>query len=71
MSPVAYLGNVFAFIQYRTYGICPGPVFRCEFNGGVRLVIGLTIFGNFSKYTCMYMFPALYLNPISTVMVIM
>jgi hypothetical protein len=42
-----------------------------EFNGGVRLVIGLTIFGNFPKYTCMYMFPALYFNSISTVMVIM
>jgi hypothetical protein len=40
---------VFTFIQYGTYDICPGPVFRCEFNGGVRFVIRLTIFGNFLK----------------------
>jgi len=44
---VAQLGNIFTFIQYGTYDICPGPVFRCEFNGGVHFVIGLTIFGNF------------------------
>ena len=61
---------MFTFIQYRKYGICPGPVSQCEFNGGVHLVIGLTIFGNFSIYACMYMFPTLYLNLISTMMVI-
>ena len=43
------MGNVFTFIQYRTYDICPGPVFRCEFNGGVHFAIRLTIFGNFSQ----------------------
>jgi len=41
------LGNIFTFIQYGTYDISPGPVFRCEFNGGVHFVIRLTIFGNF------------------------
>jgi hypothetical protein len=40
---------VFTFIQYRTYDICPGLVFRHEFNGGVHVVIRLTIFGNFSQ----------------------
>ena len=40
---------MFTFIQYGTYDICPGPVFQCEFNGGVRFVIRLTIFGNFLK----------------------
>ena len=43
------LGNIFTFIQYGTYDICSGPVFQCEFNGGVHFVIRLTIFGNFSK----------------------
>ena len=37
---------MFTFIQYRTYDICPGPVFQREFNGGVRFAIRLTIFGN-------------------------
>ena len=31
---------MFTFIQYRTYGVCPGPVFWYKFNGGVCLVIG-------------------------------
>ena len=35
------------FIQYGTYNIYPRPVFQCEFHGGVRFVISLTIFGNF------------------------
>ena len=36
-----------------TYDICPGPVFQCEFNGGVHFVIRLTIFGNFFVlYVC-------------------
>jgi hypothetical protein len=38
---------MFTFIQYGTYDICPGPVFRWEFNGGVYFMIRLTIFGNF------------------------
>ena len=37
---------MFTFIQYRTYDICPGPVFRHEFNGSVCFVIRLTIFGD-------------------------
>jgi len=41
------LGNLFTFIQYRTYDIWPGPVFQREFNGGVYFVTRLTIFGNF------------------------
>jgi hypothetical protein len=28
---------------------CSGPVFRCEFNGDVCLVIGMTIYGNTNK----------------------
>jgi hypothetical protein len=33
--------------------MCPGPVFRWEFNGSVHFVIGLTIFGNiFVLYVC-------------------
>ena len=44
---LAYLGNVFTFIQYRTCYICPGLVFRYEFNGGVYFGIGLTKKGNF------------------------
>ena len=44
---MAQLGNIFTFIQYGTYDICPGPVFWCKFNGDVRFVIRLTIFGNF------------------------
>ena len=43
-----YTFKVLSFWQ--TYDICPGPVFRCEFDGGIRFVIRLTIFGNFSKY---------------------
>src|ERR1700733_14544720 len=31
------------------HDICPGPVFRCKFNGGVHFAIRLTIFGNFSQ----------------------
>jgi len=50
LKPMASLGNIFTFIQYGTYDICPGPVFWCEFNGGVHFVIGLTIYGNFSIY---------------------
>src|ERR1700683_3528232 len=58
---------------------CPeGPMiyvldrfFNCEFNGGVHFMIRLTIYGNFSKYACMYMFPALFFDSISTMMVIM
>jgi hypothetical protein len=45
------LGNIFTFIQYGAYDICPGPVFQWELNGSVRFVIRLTIFGIF----CMYM----------------
>ena len=44
---------MFTSIQYGTYNICPGPVFQCEFNGGVLFVIRLTIFGNFFVlYVC-------------------
>ena len=39
MSPVAYLGMMFTPKGYRKCYICPGSVFRCEFNGDVRLVI--------------------------------
>ena len=45
--------NIFTFIQYDTCDICPGLVFQWEFNGGVRFVIRLTIFGNFFVlYVC-------------------
>ena len=42
MSPVAYLGKVVTPKAYRTFYICPGPVFRYEFNGDICLVIRLT-----------------------------
>jgi len=29
--------------------MCSGVVFRCEFNGDVRFVIGVTIYGNRGK----------------------
>ena len=62
----------FMFIQYGTYNICPGPVFQCEFDGGIRFVTRLTIFGNFSKYALyIYMFLAPFFDLISTMMVIM
>ena len=51
---MAQLGNIFTFIQYGTYDICPGPVFQCEFNCGVHFVIRLTIFGNFFVFICIY-----------------
>jgi hypothetical protein len=43
-------GLIGKYVQYGTYDICPRPVFWCEFNGGVRFVIRLTIYGNFSIY---------------------
>jgi len=30
--------------------MCSGVVFRCEFNGDVRFVIGVTIYGNSGKH---------------------
>jgi len=41
--------EIYLLLFNETYDICPGPVFQCEFNGGVHFVIRLTIFGNFSK----------------------
>jgi len=42
-------------IQYGAYDMCPGPVFQCEFNGGVHFVNKLTIFGNFFVlYVCIH-----------------
>jgi hypothetical protein len=38
----AYLSNAFTCVQYRMCYICPGPIFQCEFNHDVSLVIGLT-----------------------------
>ena len=61
---------MFTFIQYGACDICPGPVFQYKFNGGVRFAIRLTIFSNFSKYACMYMFLAPFFDVISVVMVI-
>ena len=52
MSPVADLGKAFTLKGYRKCYICPEPDFQCEFNGDVRLVIGLTKYGNFSKFIC-------------------
>ena len=43
---MALLGNIFSLIEYGTYDICPGPVFRCKFDGSVHFAIRLTIFGN-------------------------
>jgi len=71
MSHVAYLGNVFKPKGYGTCYICPGPVFRCEFNGDVHFTIRLTKYGNFSKYISVYMFQAPFFKRNSTVTVIM
>ena len=71
MSPVTYLGNAFKLKGCRTCYICPGPVFRCEFNGDVRFTIRLTKYGNFSKYGSVYMFQAPFFKRNSTVTVIM
>ena len=46
----AYLGNSFTCVQYRMCYICPGPIFQCEFNCDVNLVIRLGNFGNW--YIC-------------------
>ena len=47
----AYLDNSLTCIQY-SY-ICLGPIFQCEFNHDVNLVIRLTKFGNLGNwYTC-------------------
>ena len=49
----AYLGNSFTCVQYRMCYTCPGPVFWCEFNCDINLVIGLTKYGNFGNwYIC-------------------
>ena len=49
----AYLGNSFTCVQYRMCYTCPGPIFWCEFNYDVNLVIRLTKFGNFGNwYIC-------------------
>ena len=49
----AYLGNSFTCVQYRMCYTCLGPVFWCEFNHDINLVIGLTKFGNLGNwYTC-------------------
>ena len=49
----AYLGNSFTYVQYRMCYTCPGPIFQCEFNCDVNLVIRLTKFGNFGNwYVC-------------------
>ena len=70
MPPLAYLGKTFKSKGYRTCYICPGPVFQCEFNGNVHFVIGLTKYGNFSKYRSVYMFLAPFFKRISTITVI-
>ena len=55
----AYLGNSFTCVQYRMYYTCPGPIFQCEFNCDVNLVIRLTKFGNFGNwYIYIYMHSA-------------
>ena len=49
----AYLGNSFTCVQYRMHYTCPGPIFQCQFNFDVNLVIELTKFGNLGNwYTC-------------------
>ena len=42
---LGYLGNSFTYVQYKTCYTCPRPIFWCEFNCDVNLVIGLK-FGN-------------------------
>ena len=46
-------------------------IFWCEFNGDVHFTIGLTRYGNFSKYGGIYMFPAPFFERNSTVTLIM
>ena len=49
----AYLGNSFTCVQYRMCYIRSRPIFQCEINCDVNLVIRLTKFGNFGNwYIC-------------------
>ena len=51
--PPSYFGNTFTCFQYGMCYICPGPVFQCEFNFDVDLVIRLTKLGNlWNWYIC-------------------
>ena len=50
----AYLGNSFTCVQYMMVYTCPGPIFQCEFNWNVNLVIRLTNFGNFGTYVYVF-----------------
>ena len=59
------------YIHYRVCYTPSGTVFQCEFNGDVRFAIGLTRYGNFSKYGSVYMFPAPFFDGDSTVTSIM
>ena len=59
------------YIHYRVCYTLSGTVFRCEFNGDVRFTIGLTRYGNFSKYGSVYMFLAPFFERNSTVTLIM
>ena len=49
----------------------PSGTIVCEFNGDVRFTIGLTRYGNFSKYGSVYMFLVPFFEKNSTVTLIM
>ena len=59
------------YIHCRACYTPSGTIFQCEFNGDVRFTIGLTKYGNFSKYGSVYMFPAPFFEENSTVTSIM
>jgi hypothetical protein len=55
MADITHLKNIVLNISQwllhyiDVYYICLGPVFQCEFNCDVYLIIGLTCFGNFEN----------------------
>ena len=65
-----YFGSTFIYYVYRTCYISLGPVFQCGSNCGICFMIKQTIYGNFSKYTCIYIFLELFFNSISPMLVI-
>src|SRR5882724_4960547 len=48
---LCYICHLWLIWERKCY-ICPELDFQCEFNGDVCLVIGLTKYGNFSKFIC-------------------
>ena len=56
------MGKSFTNVQYRMCYTHLGPIFQCEFNHDINLMIGLTKFDNFWELVHMYMYIALIFN---------